>query len=254
MEYKKKRAYNFSSNEKKLLLKLAFKYKGVLENKQSNAVNWMHKSRTWEKITYEYNTMTSGYLRASSCLKKKYENLKKAFRDSKKKKNVTGSGSHLKQYGPHSELEKELYEIMHLSGIFDNDTTIQDNYIDSVKIVEEEEEVEVKEEVEINEEVEVNEKVEVEEEETINPSKNKAVKRKYNCESSASHEFLFLNEKKIKIIAQQEQFLKNAILSANKEHKLKIAHLNEEHSLKIKLLKLQIELACKKLRLSDNIL
>ena len=57
---KRKRSGNFSSEETELLLDLALSKKAILENKQSNAVSWKEKEKTWKNISDIFNSKTTG--------------------------------------------------------------------------------------------------------------------------------------------------------------------------------------------------
>ncbi|CAG9825766.1 unnamed protein product [Phaedon cochleariae] len=130
MEKKKRfRAGNFSTEEVRLLIRLAFEENHVLENKQTDSEVRKLKSETWERIAEVFNASSGQTFRSVDTLRLKYESVKK---DLKKKVNKneaetmkTGGGNpnYIVIDGP----EKELLEVLSLSvhglaSISDSDT------------------------------------------------------------------------------------------------------------------------------------
>lgn len=77
METKRKRAPNYSSGEKELLISLVNKYKMVIENKKTDAVMVSEKNEAWFKITQEFNSVSpNNVFRPTDSLKKYWENIK----------------------------------------------------------------------------------------------------------------------------------------------------------------------------------
>lgn len=58
MEQKKKRAPNYNTNEKEVLLSLVEKYKKLVENKKTDSVMVSEKNQAWFKITEKFNSVT----------------------------------------------------------------------------------------------------------------------------------------------------------------------------------------------------
>lgn len=53
-------------------------FKGIVENKKTNAQTWREKDEAWDKITKAFNSQTSEvYPRVKKALKKYYDNIKK---------------------------------------------------------------------------------------------------------------------------------------------------------------------------------
>lgn len=81
---KRKRAPNFTPQEKYALLGIITKYANILENKKTNQVYATEKIKTWEIIEAEFNaTSTTGVFRTWQNLKLFYENRKKEVRKNK---------------------------------------------------------------------------------------------------------------------------------------------------------------------------
>ncbi|XP_063828257.1 uncharacterized protein LOC135077631 isoform X2 [Ostrinia nubilalis] len=71
------RSPTFSKNEVKTLLDLIDKYKTVLLNKSSNTTACHAKELTWAKITKIFNSKGFEHKRSMSCLRMKWDNLKR---------------------------------------------------------------------------------------------------------------------------------------------------------------------------------
>nr|CAI5839753.1 unnamed protein product [Callosobruchus analis] len=81
MMEERKRAPNFTINEKTLLLNLIHQLKDVIENKKTNSKTWREKDEAWEKITEMFNAQSPEiYPRSKEALKKYYDNIKKNVR------------------------------------------------------------------------------------------------------------------------------------------------------------------------------
>lgn len=57
---KNQRCPNFTAAERILLIKLANKKSGILENKKTDAVTWRDKENCWKLIEKEFNSSTTG--------------------------------------------------------------------------------------------------------------------------------------------------------------------------------------------------
>ena len=80
MDHKKVRSPNFLPAEKECLVKLVTKYKNVIENKETDAVNTKAKNNCWEKITNEFNSIHGRVNRDAKSLKSLWDNLKRGTR------------------------------------------------------------------------------------------------------------------------------------------------------------------------------
>lgn len=108
-EDKKKRmkGRNFSELEKELLIQIVFKYKGIIEDKQTNSASVQKKNEAWKKITDEFNSIQTNGTREIKNLKVLYDNLKMRARkekiDDKVEQFKTGGGSWSKKISQLSE-------------------------------------------------------------------------------------------------------------------------------------------------------
>lgn len=107
----KKRAPNFSANERGLLLNIIATFKNVVENKKTDGTTWRLKDETWGKITSIFNSQSSENVsRSKDSLRKYYENLKKNIRKDVAQENKTirstGGGPPTKK--PKTEDHKDL--------------------------------------------------------------------------------------------------------------------------------------------------
>lgn len=59
---KRVRAPNFTTEETRVLLRVALKEKHILENKKTDSETWKLKDKTWEKITDVFNATSGKYL------------------------------------------------------------------------------------------------------------------------------------------------------------------------------------------------
>nr|XP_022907839.1 uncharacterized protein LOC111419298 [Onthophagus taurus] len=85
-----------STDEIALLKELVNQYKDVIENKQTDAVNFLQKKRTWEALTKEFNAHTKGVPRTVDKLKKCWTNQKSKRKEElareKRERMSTGGG------------------------------------------------------------------------------------------------------------------------------------------------------------------
>ncbi|XP_061376733.1 uncharacterized protein LOC116770675 isoform X2 [Danaus plexippus] len=77
---KKSRGPNFSSKEKEILIHLIDKYKEIIGNKKTDAVTIAAKNQGWEKLTEEFNLLSSFCSRKVDQLKTCWDNLKRTTR------------------------------------------------------------------------------------------------------------------------------------------------------------------------------
>uniref|UniRef100_A0A146LYD6 Regulatory protein zeste n=1 Tax=Lygus hesperus TaxID=30085 RepID=A0A146LYD6_LYGHE len=96
-DIKKKRAPNFTSHEKSLLVEIVRKYSAVVECKTTNNVSRTEKNEAWSRLADEYNSTSGCEFRTADNLRGAWDNLKKAARRTanqvKKEFNRTGGGS-----------------------------------------------------------------------------------------------------------------------------------------------------------------
>lgn len=93
----KKRAPNYTNNEKELLLNIIEHHKHIIENKKTDGVSVKEKKETWQKICQQFNTSSPNlYYRQVESLKKFYEKMKEELRkktaEIKKELYKTGGG------------------------------------------------------------------------------------------------------------------------------------------------------------------
>lgn len=94
---KRQRQPNFTSQERDTLITLVEKYKGIIENKQTDGVTTLEKNKAWTKVAQQFNAVSPSHiLRSEEALKFFYKNLKKELRkkaaDHKKEIYLTGGG------------------------------------------------------------------------------------------------------------------------------------------------------------------
>lgn len=93
---KRKRSGNFTTEEKNLLIELVEKYKGILENKKTNAVTQREKDSMWEKVSNIFNSQNLNVPRSAESLKKLWHNQKqearKAAAQNRQERFKTGGG------------------------------------------------------------------------------------------------------------------------------------------------------------------
>ena len=76
-----KRAPNFTSREKSVLLNIVFNYKHIIENKKTDSITWREKDHCWTKLTSIFNSQNpENIARSKESLRKLYDNLKKNVR------------------------------------------------------------------------------------------------------------------------------------------------------------------------------
>nr|CAI5856257.1 unnamed protein product [Callosobruchus analis] len=144
MMEERKRAPNFTINEKTLLLNLIHQLKDVIENKKTNSKTWREKDEAWEKITEMFNAQSPEiYPRSKEALKKYYDNIKKNVRkevaDEKREMFKTGGGTVQYVSNPVKELTLGLMNVKTVKGLsneFDSDA-VENIYDDEDKDLEE---------------------------------------------------------------------------------------------------------------------
>lgn len=117
----RKRAPNFSIQEKSLLLNIVSNYKNIVENKETNSTTWRDKDVAWTKIASNFNSQTRDHIRTKGQLKKVYDNLKQVTRkevaEENQKLNKTGGGSFTPKNNPLRELTLGLINTKTVFGI-----------------------------------------------------------------------------------------------------------------------------------------
>jgi Myb/SANT-like DNA-binding domain len=93
---KRSRGQNYTTEDKALLVDLVFKYKNIIENKQTDGVNSIKKTEAWKKICEEFNSVslvTRDYMSLKNC----YEGVKKTTKKDASKDKIrifkTGGGT-----------------------------------------------------------------------------------------------------------------------------------------------------------------
>lgn len=81
---------DYTEEEKDLLQELVRKYKNFVECKKSNAVSLQAKSKAWERLCDDYNSMPNVRPRTVKQLRKWWDNLKQKWKKEKAKE-VRGS-------------------------------------------------------------------------------------------------------------------------------------------------------------------
>lgn len=144
MEGERKRAPNFSLNEKTLLLNILYKFKDIIENKKTNSQSWREKDDAWQKVTDRFNSQTpETYPRTKEALRKYYDNIKKNVRkevaDEKQEVFKTGGGVVRCVPNPVKDLALGLMNSKVVTGLaneFDSDALETKIVDDSVKELE----------------------------------------------------------------------------------------------------------------------
>jgi predicted dithiol-disulfide oxidoreductase (DUF899 family) len=81
MEEKRVRAKNFTENEKNALFEIVTtKYKGIIENKQLDAVTVAKRNLAWQEIAKQFNAQSHTGKRSAKQIHALYDNLKKTAR------------------------------------------------------------------------------------------------------------------------------------------------------------------------------
>lgn len=75
----------YTEEEKELLQELVRKYKNSIESKKSNAVSLQTKTKAWERLCFEYNSMPNVRPRDVKQLRKLWDNLKQKLKKRKAK-------------------------------------------------------------------------------------------------------------------------------------------------------------------------
>lgn len=94
---KRKRDPAFAPIEKMTLVELVAKYYNTVESKKTDAVSIKVKNEEWQKITAEFNSISSIHSRDWITLKNCWENLKKRAKheNSLQTQNFLGTGNSL---------------------------------------------------------------------------------------------------------------------------------------------------------------
>lgn len=71
------RAPNFTSGEGHHLCEVIEKYKHIIENKRTDGASLQDKQKAWLKVTNDYNSTTTAYVRTVESLQQSYKNIKK---------------------------------------------------------------------------------------------------------------------------------------------------------------------------------
>jgi tRNA C32,U32 (ribose-2'-O)-methylase TrmJ len=71
------RGKNFTNEEVLVLAELVAKNRSVIENKQSGAITHEQEESAWQKLTEQFNAVTSGDRRTTKMLMEKWRNTKK---------------------------------------------------------------------------------------------------------------------------------------------------------------------------------
>ncbi|CAG9583214.1 unnamed protein product [Danaus chrysippus] len=131
---KKTRGPNFSSGEKKVLIELTDKYKEIVGNKKADAVTIAAKKQAWEKLTEEFNTLSSYCIRTEDQLRTCWDNLRRTTRNEKA---LAKQESHLtrgnRNENPSDTLQAQIKSLLgsslvEVDNVFDSDShSIEEN-------------------------------------------------------------------------------------------------------------------------------
>ncbi|KAL0809126.1 hypothetical protein ABMA28_012750 [Loxostege sticticalis] len=96
LDAQKKRAINFSSDERRILVELVLKYRESIENRCTDATSNSAKMKGWIRLAEEFNTISTYCHRKHPELKRCWENIKRQTKKdcAARKKNIfmTGGG------------------------------------------------------------------------------------------------------------------------------------------------------------------
>lgn len=129
----KKRAPNFSSKEKNVLLNIVYAFKSIVECKKTDAVTWRQKDEAWNKITANFNSqLPDGCSRSKDSLRKLYDNLKKNARKTvaEEKKEIFKTGGGTPDTGPIDHTTELVLDIVNPKTVYG-----LENQYDSDRIV-----------------------------------------------------------------------------------------------------------------------
>lgn len=88
MEKERKRASNYTTREKEILISFVQNYITILENKKTNAVFNKEKLKCWEHLAREYNALQTTGIRTATQLRAAYEQMKKIAKQHKSEDKV----------------------------------------------------------------------------------------------------------------------------------------------------------------------
>ncbi|KAG5888851.1 hypothetical protein JTB14_037689 [Gonioctena quinquepunctata] len=136
----RKRAPNFSTSGKTVLLNIINTYKSIIECKKMDGTTWRQKDEAWNKICAVFNSNSPGnYPRNKEYLKKFFDNIKKNVRKeiAAERKEVvkTGGGKSESKLGryPTIDLVLNIMNKKTVNGLvnhFDSDYTPKEEQID----------------------------------------------------------------------------------------------------------------------------
>ncbi|XP_068912078.1 uncharacterized protein [Tenebrio molitor] len=110
------RGKNFTNEEVLLLAELVAKNRSVIENKQSGAITHKQKESAWQKLTDQFNAVTSGDRRTTKMLMEKWRNTKKNstknYSAAKKSLYKTGGGSKESIIGMETPVDAVVHDII----------------------------------------------------------------------------------------------------------------------------------------------
>lgn len=94
LDAQKKRAINFSSDERRILVELVLKYRESIENKCTDATSNSAKMKGWIRLAEEFNTISTYCHRKHPELKRCWENIKRQTKKdcAARKKNIFMTG------------------------------------------------------------------------------------------------------------------------------------------------------------------
>jgi hypothetical protein len=75
------RGKNFTNEEVLLLAELVAKNRSVIDNKQSGAITHKQKESAWQKLSNQFNAVTSGDRRTTKMLMEKWRNTEKKLHE-----------------------------------------------------------------------------------------------------------------------------------------------------------------------------
>jgi coenzyme F420-reducing hydrogenase alpha subunit len=110
------RGKNFTNEEVLLLAELVAKNRSVIDNKQSGAITHKQKESAWQKLTDQFNAVTSGDRRTTKMLMEKWRNTKKNstknYSATKKSLYKTGGGSKESIIGMETPVDAVVHDII----------------------------------------------------------------------------------------------------------------------------------------------
>jgi hypothetical protein len=110
------RGKNFTNEEVLLLAELVAKNRSVIENKQSGAITHEQEESAWQKLTEQFNAVTSGDRRTTKMLMEKWRNTKKNstknYSEIKKSLHKTGGESKESIIGMETPVDTVIHDII----------------------------------------------------------------------------------------------------------------------------------------------